>query len=242
MTTILAFEASGEQCSVSLSVNDQVKTITSDQPRAHASHLLPFTQQLLAQAQITLPDVDAIACAVGPGSFTGLRIALSVAQGLAYASDKPIISINSLAAMSASLSVTGNSIILPLVDARMDEVYWGAFNNHYQSLGNAEAYIGSRDSFEEELKTQLRSINDQGSTILAVGKAWQTIDFAKAAAKAFAIDLTPTLNSQEASAAYVVALAMNEWNKGHYISPQEADLYYCRDSVAWNKRTRIRSS
>lgn len=241
MTTILAFEASGEQCSVTLSINDQMNTLMSDQPRAHASHLLPFTEQLLAQAHITLSDVDAIACAVGPGSFTGLRIALSVAQGLAYASDKPIISINSLAAMSASLSVTDSHIIVPLVDARMDEVYWGAYDTQSQSLGSAEAYIGSRNSFEAELKALLASINDQGLKILAVGKAWQTIDFAQAAANALAIDLAPTLNGDEASSAYVAALAINEWNKGHSISPQNADLYYCRDSVAWNKRTRIRS-
>ena len=240
MTTILAFEASGEQCSVSLSIDDQVSTLTSHQPRSHASHLLPFTEQLLAQGQIALTNIDAIACAVGPGSFTGLRIALSVAQGLAYASDKPIIAINSLAAMSARIKAQSNEVLIPLIDARMDEVYWGVYNADNQAIGQ-EAYIGSRDSFEEDLKKRLANMTEKNSKIIATGRAWQTIDFAKTAANTLAIDVIPTLDEQEISAAQVVTLAIKQWNKGLWAAPQNVDLSYCRDSVAWNKRTRIRS-
>ncbi|WP_053980300.1 tRNA (adenosine(37)-N6)-threonylcarbamoyltransferase complex dimerization subunit type 1 TsaB [Marinagarivorans algicola] len=242
MSTILAFEASGEQCSVSLSVNHKTQTLVSHQPRAHATHLLPFTEQLLAEHQYTLSDVDAIACATGPGSFTGLRIALSVAQGLAYASDKPVISVNSLAAMTVPLKESQAALVLPLVDARMDEVYWGAYGLDGQSRIEQKALMGARAGFEDALNALLHNLTVNASQVLATGQAWHSIDYAKNAAQALGIRLAPEDTRDKVSAAYVVSLAQVAWEKGDYVSPQAVDLYYCRDSIAWNKRTRIRES
>lgn len=242
MSTILAFEASGEQCSVSLKINDEVNTLVSHEARAHAAHLLPFTEQVLAQSQLALADIDAIACAVGPGSFTGLRIALSVAQGLAYASDKPIIPINSLAAMTVPFHQVDKALLLPLVDARMDEVYWGGYTlNGYCALAN-DANIGSRSSFYENLKTTLEAAKIEPANVLAVGRAWGNIDFAQAAGKSLGLDFIVDELANESSSAYVADLAQVAWNEGHYLPPQKVDLYYCRDSIAWNKRKRIRAS
>ncbi len=242
MSTILAFEASGEKCSVSLSMNHETKTLVSDQPRAHATHLLPFTEQLLAEHQCVLADVDAIACAIGPGSFTGLRIALSVAQGLAYASDKPVIAVNSLAAMTVPVKESAAALVLPLVDARMDEVYWGAYSLEGQSCIEKNALMGTREGFERELQALLERLAVDASHVLATGQAWQSIDYAKSAAQVLGVHLAEEDTQDEVSAAYVASLAQAAWRKGDYVSPQKVDLYYCRDSIAWNKRTRIRAS
>lgn len=252
MAIILAFEASGEQCSVSLSVNGKISTLMSHQPRAHAEHLLPFTQELLAKNARVLADVDAIACAVGPGSFTGLRIALSVAQGLAYASDKPIIPVNSLAAMAvpfmaASFNIKTSAhnspapqLVLPMVDARMDEVYWSVINPNDKPLRQDQAFIGTRDAFKLNIQSALVNANVQAADVLAIGNAWHTIDFAKEAATELGIDVATSCEA-EASAQHVVTLAQSLWENKQALQPQAVDLHYCRDTIAWNKRTRIRT-
>jgi len=124
---LLAIETATETCSVALEVEGDVRQCHRHAPRQHAELLLPFVQDLLAQAGIGLGSVDAIAFSRGPGSFTSLRIGIGVVQGLAWATGCPVIPVSSLAATAQSAAVSGVKAALVALDARMNEVFTGLF-------------------------------------------------------------------------------------------------------------------
>lgn len=106
----------------------EVCTSYSSGVATHSQALLPMIQALLAEAAIRLADCDAIAFGCGPGSFTGVRTACGVAQGLAFGADVPLIPVVSLAAMAESCRMEHKATeVLALMDARMGEVYWAQY-------------------------------------------------------------------------------------------------------------------
>ena len=124
---LLAIETSTETCSVAITVNGEMLERYAHAPRQHATVLLPWVESVLAEAEIGFPALDAIAYSRGPGSFTSLRIGIAVVQGLAWASDLPVIPVSSLAA-TAQVSVNmGVESALVALDARMNEVFTGRF-------------------------------------------------------------------------------------------------------------------
>lgn len=126
---LLAIDTSTEQASVALLVNGELTYEEQGTLRQHAQLLLPMIDGLLAKAGITCSQLDAIVFGRGPGSFTGLRIACSVAKGLAYAHDLPLYPVSSLAAIAYELYQTGagDKGVLAMIDARMHQVYTGYF-------------------------------------------------------------------------------------------------------------------
>jgi len=124
---LLAIETASETCSVALSVDGEVLERYRQAPRQHAELLLPWVDELLAEAGLAYASLDAIAFSRGPGSFTSLRIGIGVVQGLAWASDRPVIPVSSLAATAQSAAAEGISAALVALDARMDEVFTGVF-------------------------------------------------------------------------------------------------------------------
>lgn len=129
MPTIIAFETSSYTASASLMVKGgEVRTRYSSGVATHSQALLPMIQALLAEAAIRLADCDAVAFGCGPGSFTGVRTACGVAQGLAFGADLPLVPVVSLAAMAESCRMeNGAKEVLALMDARMGEVYWAQY-------------------------------------------------------------------------------------------------------------------
>lgn len=132
----LAIDTSTQWVTVALSVNGDMLSEECDSPRQHTKLLLPMIERLLAQAQCKLAQLDGIVFGQGPGSFTGLRIACSFAKGLAYAYDLPLYPVSSLAAIAAQTFETENSFdfpiqVLAMMDARMNEVYWGVFTQDF---------------------------------------------------------------------------------------------------------------
>jgi tRNA threonylcarbamoyladenosine biosynthesis protein TsaB len=124
---LLAIETATETCSVALSVNGEVLERYQHAPRQHAELLLPWVGQLLAEAGLGYTSIDAIAFSRGPGSFTSLRIGIGVVQGLAWASDRPVIPVSSLAATAQAVVGDGVGVALVALDARMNEVFTGLF-------------------------------------------------------------------------------------------------------------------
>lgn len=128
MRTILAIETSSELASVALLYQGQLLSEQAVGVQTHSQTLLPMVQKLLAEAGIALSQFDAVAFGAGPGSFTGVRTACGVAQGLAFGLDIPVVPVVTLKAMAhACREANSTADVLVLLDARMEEVYWAQY-------------------------------------------------------------------------------------------------------------------
>jgi tRNA threonylcarbamoyladenosine biosynthesis protein TsaB len=128
MSTYLALDTATEACSVAVSVDGRVHARFEPMQREHTARVLPLVQEVLAAAGRTLAQVDGLVCGIGPGSFAGLRIGVGVAKGLALARDLPVVGVSSLAmlAQRALRDATVDQVV-PVIDARMSEIYFGAY-------------------------------------------------------------------------------------------------------------------
>ncbi len=138
MPIILAIETSSEMASCALLNGSSVLSRESAGVRTHSQSILPMVQELLAEAGVTLAQCDAIAFGAGPGSFTGVRTACGIAQGLAYGAGLPVLALVTLDAMAlACRQQTGATDVLAVLDARMGEVYWAQYRGDEVVAGPA---------------------------------------------------------------------------------------------------------
>jgi tRNA threonylcarbamoyladenosine biosynthesis protein TsaB len=155
MAIILHIDTASSSASVSLAKDGVIMDfIENNLPNEHASFLQPAVKKLLQDAGIILNEVNAIAVVNGPGSYTGLRVGLASAKGLAYASNKPLITIGTLPIMAnaARVTVKDNSILYaPMMDARRMEVFTAVYDCEGNEKLSPQAKVLSRDSFVELL-------------------------------------------------------------------------------------------
>ena len=176
MTTILALDASSCSCSAGLLRGGRVDFECSESPRAAARELLPMVDALLKKAELSVADLDLIAVSAGPGSFTGVRIGLGVAQGLGESAGVEVLAVSSMAhvAYEASLA-TGKQAISVFMHARESEYYLGTYHlspekNEFRVI--SEQVVGA-DSISEICLTQNLAI-DTGDWVLT-GDAVQSV-------------------------------------------------------------------
>lgn len=125
---LLAIDTTEAACSAALLVGGAVAERFEIAPRRHSELILPMMDGLLAEAGLRLGDLDALGVARGPGSFTGVRIAVSVVQGAAFGAGLPVVPVSSLQALAQGTAREhGAAAVLSALDARMGEVYWGAY-------------------------------------------------------------------------------------------------------------------
>jgi tRNA threonylcarbamoyladenosine biosynthesis protein TsaB len=177
---------------------------------------------LLAEAGIGRHALDAIAVGRGPGAFTGVRLAVSLAQGMALALDLPVITISSLAALALEAPEEEGAAILAVIDARMGEIYAAS----YRRDGN-----GGLIALDEE------RICTAGTLVLPEAGVWQVVGSGWATyATVLSQRLTGTLHSADGlrypQAAHVAELALREFKAGHMQAPELALPVYLRDKVA----------
>ncbi|MBQ0006546.1 MAG: tRNA (adenosine(37)-N6)-threonylcarbamoyltransferase complex dimerization subunit type 1 TsaB [Alistipes sp.] len=154
MNRILLLETSTVRCSVALA---EGMTIVShretDVPKAHASKLSPFVDEMLKETSLSMKDIDAVAVSGGPGSYTGLRVGVSTAKGLCFGAGKPLISVGTLEILAwqaaGMLESPIDAIIVPMVDARRMEVYTQTFSASCEALSECEAKVLDEDSFSK---------------------------------------------------------------------------------------------
>lgn len=137
MATLLVINTSSDTCSVIVSKSDQFQELNSVQPKTHASLLLSMIDELLTKSDVKLDDLDALGVVSGPGSFTGLRIGISVTQGLSFALNKPVILLSSLEllASEAALKVSTEGILVA-IRSKHNEIYFACYRKAHN--GNTE--------------------------------------------------------------------------------------------------------
>ena len=141
MANILAIDTSSAWCSVALSLGDKAPEFRHEAVSAGASQLLlPWVESLLANAKLSLKDLDAIAVGIGPGAFTGVRLGVAAVQGLAISNNLPVISVCSLDAIAAQIistdiyKKTKPQRFMIAIDARMEEIYWANYESQATQL------------------------------------------------------------------------------------------------------------
>ena len=159
MAYILNIETSTRVCSVALTLEGEVVAIEeSNEKNSHAENITLFSEKVVTNTGITFRDLDAIAVSKGPGSYTGLRIGVSTAKGFCYALDIPLIAVGTLDALASGMisqiEDSGNSLFVPMIDARRMEVYSAIFDNKLYEIRETKAEIIEEDSFKDLLNKQ----------------------------------------------------------------------------------------
>lgn len=225
----LALDTSTEACSVALSYHGQLLALDEVCPQQHSKRILPMVQQVLAEAGVSLNQLNGIVFGRGPGSFTGVRIGVSVAQGLAFGVDVPVYGVSTLAAMAqAATKLTAAKQVIAAIDARMAEVYLAAFALDAQGLMQPiSPEIAAKPAALPAVVTDLTFDRD----LLGVGTGWQT----------YATELQAVLPATIAeailypSAQFMLPFANSAWQEGHFVAAEQAEPVYVRDEVTWQK-------
>ena len=219
---LLAFETATEACSVAVYVDGEVHERFDLAPRRHAELALPWAEDMLAEAGIARSQLDAIAVGRGPGAFTGVRLAIAIAQGIALALDRPLLPVSTLAAlaMRADAASDGDRI-LSAIDARMGEIYLGAFRRSGDDLVVLDAEVVTRPD----------------AARIPDGDGWNGVGTGFSAADAaLALHLQGRLATFDAAAlphaADVARLGALAFARGEAIAPERIEPAYLRNNVA----------
>jgi len=158
MSILLNLETSTPICSVSLSSDSKIiSSKISFEDKSHAALLTVFIDDVLKEAGYSMSAIDAVSVSEGPGSYTGLRIGVSVAKGICYALDRPLIAVDTLKAMTLMAKEKHHpeaGLFCPMIDARRMEVYTKLFNLKLEILNETSAKIIDETSFYQELNGQ----------------------------------------------------------------------------------------
>nr|MDT0252954.1 tRNA (adenosine(37)-N6)-threonylcarbamoyltransferase complex dimerization subunit type 1 TsaB [Endozoicomonas sp.] len=221
---LLALDTATEACSVALNLDGEVIERFELTPRRHSRDLLPMVEAILAQAGISLKQLDALAFGRGPGAFTGLRVATAMVQGLAFAVDLPVIPISTLAALAQQgLREYQASRVLSAIDARMGEVYWGAFS---ESDGLMVPVVSEMVAAPENVIVP--SIDKHW---FGMGTGWAFRDRMSATVMDCQVEVWP--HAQD-----IALLAAADFKQGRVLPAEQAMPVYLRDKVALKKSER----
>lgn len=219
---ILGLDTAANACSVALLAGEDVIERIETAPRKHAAALLPMTEACLAEAGLTLKDLDALAFGRGPGSFTGLRIATSVAQGIAYGAGLPVVPVSNLAAAAvAARHKHGWDQVLVAFDARMGELYAAAYR--FDPAGLPAAVRA-----EALLSPAALALPDTRGAWMGAGSgfaAWPELGAA--------LGLAGCDPAVEPVARDLLGIAADAVAGGRTVTAAEALPVYLRDQVAW---------
>jgi tRNA threonylcarbamoyladenosine biosynthesis protein TsaB len=227
---LLAIDTSEEACSVALWQDGGVSERFEIAARRHSEMVLPMAEDLLGEAGLRLQDLDALAFARGPGSFTGVRIAASVIQGLAFAAALPVVPVSSLQALAQGVHrLYGAEAVLSAFDARMGEVYWGVYR------ADADGILRAVDDERvcAPASVAVAALAGLGErTWHAAGSGWDT--YAQPLQQA--IGFVPAIHEgQRLHAADVARVAAALRAEGGGVDAAAALPVYLRDEVAWAK-------
>ena len=232
----LALDASTEACSVALQVNGKIFSRYELCPQSHSLHLLPMIDAVLNDAGIKLAELDGLIFGQGPGSFTGVRIGVGVAQGLAFSANLPVVGVSSLQAMAQLAYMKhGEKHVVAAIDARMSEVYNGYFVLDEDNVMQAQ---------QDEAVTPPEHLAQHLSPVVttptyAVGTGWDAYSekLSKKVGEQLTVlkmnDGSPEILFPSAEAMLVIGIV--KLAQGQGVAAEDAQPVYVRDTVSWKK-------
>ena len=221
---LLAFETATKHLSVALWTDGVLIERHEILPNSGAERLLPWVHEILAEASISLQQLDCIAFGAGPGGFTGLRLACGVTQGLAFGLDIPVVPISTLQALALA---SGEQFVWTCLDARMNEIYAAAYEVTGDTVREFIAPTCSPDGL---------SPAPTGEKWVGVGDGFVTYSDGLRARKP---DILKVLPDVYPTAAAVARLAAPKFSRGEGISAAQAQPIYVRDKVALTTQERL---
>lgn len=224
MITILSLETATEVCSVALSMDDQVIAVReSSGMNEHSSHLTLYIEEVVKKAGISLPDIDAIAVSMGPGSYTGLRIGVSTAKGLCYALDKPLIAVSTLKAMAKKALLVHQdelseiSLLCPMIDARRMEVFTALYDHDLHERTAIDALVLDENTFKDFPAEQIAIFGNGADKCRDLFASHKNLNFP------FAL---------QASASSVSSLALDHFKREQFENLAYFEPFYLKDFIA----------
>jgi tRNA threonylcarbamoyladenosine biosynthesis protein TsaB len=220
---VLAIETATEACSAALWEDAVISVRYRVAPRQHAELILPMVEEVLAEAGWSRTSLGAVAFGRGPGSFTGVRLAASVTQGIAFGLDVPVARVSTLQAMARrAWREQAAERVLVAIDARMREVYWGAFG--VDAAGSVVAQC------EECVLAPAEVPLPESGTWTGVGTGWGS--YLEQLAGHVGALLGDVDDALLPSAEDIAVLGGEQLRRGEGVAPEEAIPVYLRDNVA----------
>jgi tRNA threonylcarbamoyladenosine biosynthesis protein TsaB len=230
---LLALDTATEACSVALLTEQGLISDTVEIGRGHAQEILGMVDRILAEGGATLASLSGIAAGIGPGSFTGVRVSVAVAQGLAFGAGLPVVPVTSLEALAIEAIDAGAERVLACLDARMGEVYWGCFAAQASGMLSA---LGPA------------AVGPPTAVALPAGGAYSAAQHFRGIGRGFAAypelrDIAGLVVESAASSALPQARAMARLGAvrlaaGAHIDPEFLEPLYLRDNVALTEAER----
>ena len=219
---ILALDTSTQACSAAIYDGQHYYEQFKILPRQHAKSILPMIESVLAASELKRNEIDLLAFCHGPGSFTGLRIAASAIQGLAFALDKPVVAISTLRGLAqTAYREHGVTKALTAIDARMAEIYWGAYQ-----LDQAKRM----QPLQADILIAPHNVKQPpGKQWCGIGDGWE--DDCHRFDPSLKTLLQAVYPKCYPHARDIAFLAEDEFNQGHVLSASQAQPVYLRNQV-----------
>ncbi len=231
---LLAIETATDMCSVALAVEQTIHVEEQLAPQQHAQIILPMIESVLLKASLTVKQLDGVVFGQGPGSFTGVRIAAAVTQGIAFGASVPVCGVSTLQAMAQqAIETSTHQHVLVSLDARMKEVYWCAYAR--DNAGIAQPIIEEQVCAVDQIKLPAAMQTD---TWLCLGSGVD--QYAQSFDTVLKNLKTELLNDQVPSAAPMLSIARATFETGHALSADKALPVYLRNKVALTEQERAR--
>jgi len=224
---ILAIDTATEACSVALWNDGKIGAHFELCPREHTQRILPLVQQQLSEGGVTLAELDALAFGRGPGSFTGVRIGIGIAQGLALGAGLPMIGVSTLMTMAqGAWRKTGATRVLAAIDARMGEVYWAEYQRDDDGVWHGEATEAVLKP--EAVSARLKNLHGEWATVGTGWPAWPDLAQGSGLVVTDGDVLLPAAED-------MLPLACQLLARQQTVAVEAAEPIYLRNEVAWKK-------
>lgn len=222
---ILALDTCTELCSAAILAGDTLYTESQPTQRGHSDMILSMMDSLFEQSGLTIKDIDVIAFGRGPGSFTGVRVGVGVAQGIAFARDLPVVAVSSLAALAQHVAdQLGAKHIAVAIDARMNEIYCASY--HVE-----EGLVKIKTDEKVCPASEFNPVSEQ--QWLGAGSGWAA--YQDELENNFSSNLTSIQANYYPHASAIAKLAKIEVEAGRTLKAEQAVPVYLRDKVAKKK-------